>query len=95
MAETDTRVSWNGPTEFVAPPHPMAEPRPDVPATRIRRRARGLRFPALPSWALLAQLGGGAAVLTGVYQMWGAAVTAIVGGLGAILLGMLREAGKV
>jgi hypothetical protein len=60
-----------------------------------RRRVRGLRIKALPSWPLLSQVGGGAAVLGGVFLLWGVAVTLIVGGVAAIALGTLREGGKI
>lgn len=59
------------------------------------RRLRGLRMPVLPSGTLLAQLGGGLATLGGVYLAAGVAVTLIVGGIAATVLGALREAGKV
>jgi hypothetical protein len=60
-----------------------------------RRRIRGLRLPALPSWALTSQVGGAAACLLGVYREWGLAVTLIVGGISAVLVGALKEAGKI
>lgn len=60
-----------------------------------RRRVRGLRFPVLPSWALSAQLAGGVATLAGVYLKFGSGITLIVGGVAAVVLGALREAGKV
>lgn len=60
-----------------------------------RRRVRGLRFPVLPSPALLAQLAGGAGALAGVYLKFGSGITLIVGGVAAVVLGMLKEAGKV
>ena len=59
------------------------------------RRLRGLRFPVLPSGAWLAQLGGGLATLGGVYLAAGVAATLITGGVAAVVLGALREAGKV
>lgn len=68
---------------------------PQVRPQPARRRIPGLRMPALPSWPLLAQLGGGAAALTGVGLLWGLAVTLIIGGAAAVLLGALREAGKI
>lgn len=58
-------------------------------------RVRGLRFPALPSWPLLAQLGGAAGAGTGIYLQWGLAVTLMVGGVTLVVVGMLREAGKI
>lgn len=64
---------------------------PDPP----RRRLRGLRVPVLPSGAWLAQVGGGAATLLGTYLAFGIAVTLITGGVAAVILGALREAGKV
>lgn len=65
------------------------------PADPPRRRVRGLRFPVLPSGAWLAQAGGGAATLLGAYLAFGIAVTLIIGGVAAVVLGALREAGKV
>lgn len=66
-----------------------------APVKVARRRARGLRLSVLPSWPLLSQMGGGAAVLSGVYLLWGVAITLIVGGVVAVALGMLREGGKI
>lgn len=66
-----------------------------VPQVAARPLARGLRMPVLPSWPLLAQAGGALSALGGVYLEWGSAVTMIVGGIGAALIGALREAGKV
>lgn len=60
-----------------------------------RRRVRGLRFPVLPSGAWLAQVGGGLAALVGSYLQFGLAITLIVGGLAAVVLGSLREAEKI
>lgn len=60
-----------------------------------RRQLYGLRFPVIPTWPLLAQVGGSAATLTGVYLAAGIAVTLIIGGVAAVVLGALREAGKV
>jgi hypothetical protein len=60
-----------------------------------RRRVRGLRLPAVPSWPLLAQLGGGISTLAGVYLQWGPAITLITGGVAAAVVGMLREAGRI
>lgn len=65
------------------------------PALQRRRRVRGLRIKTLPSWPLLSQTLGGAAVLGGVFLLWGVAVTLIVGGVAAITLGTLREGGKI
>lgn len=59
------------------------------------RRARGLRFPVLPSGALLAQVGGGIAAAVGLYGAAGPWITLLVGGAVVTVLGMLREAGKV
>jgi hypothetical protein len=59
------------------------------------RRVRGLRLPVLPSGTLLAQLAGGAAVLWGTYMTWGLGRTLIVGGIAAVVLGALKEAGKI
>lgn len=60
-----------------------------------RRRLRGLRMPALPTGAWLAQVGGGMSALLGVHLQFGAAVALMVGGVAALVLGALREAGKV
>jgi hypothetical protein len=60
-----------------------------------RRRLRGLRMPVLPSGALLAQVGGSVSALGGAYLAWGLAATLMIGGVAAVLLGALREAGKV
>lgn len=76
-------TTYDGTTGFIAP------------TVRARPRMRGLRWPALPSGPLLAQLAGAAGVGTGVYLQWGLAVTLIVGGAAAAVLGALREAGKV
>lgn len=59
------------------------------------RRLRGLRFPVLPTGAWLAQVGGGLATLGGTYLQFGFAATLITGGVAALVLGALREAGKV
>lgn len=59
------------------------------------RRVRGLRFPVLPSGAWLAQVGGGASTLLGAYMWRGLAATLIIGGIAAVVLGMLREAKKI
>jgi hypothetical protein len=61
----------------------------------VRRRIHGLRMPALPTWPLLAQLGGGAGALYGIWGQWGLNVMLIVGGSAAVVIGALREAGKV
>lgn len=81
MATIHTEPMWTvgDPTEAVPP----------------RRKLRGLRMPVLPSWPLLAQAAGAAATLVGVYLKWGSGITLIVGGVAAVLVGALREAGKV
>jgi len=61
---------------------------------RPRTRIAPLRFPAFPA-TLLVQLGGGAAALGGVYLAWGVAALLIVGGVAGVVLGALREAGKI
>jgi hypothetical protein len=58
-------------------------------------RVRGLSVPALPSWPRVAQVIGGVATLSGVYLEWGSAVTLITGGISAVIIGALREAGKI
>lgn len=74
----------------------MMAPTEQLPQVRpARPRIPGLRMPALPSGPLLAQVCGGAATLGGVYLQWGGAITMIVGGIAAAVLGALREAGKV
>jgi hypothetical protein len=71
----------------------------DWPAATVeqppRRKLRGLRFPVIPTGAWLAQVGGGLAALTGSFLQFGAPVTLIAGGLVMVVLGALREAGKV
>jgi hypothetical protein len=54
-----------------------------------------LRFPVLPSGSWLAQVGGAVATLAGVTMLAGVAVALIVGGVGSIVVGALREADKV
>jgi hypothetical protein len=76
-------------------PAHLAEQNTQPIRQRPRPRIRGARLPALPSWPLVAQVGGGAAGLCGVYLQWGAAITLITGGVVAVLIGMLREAGKI
>ena len=61
----------------------------------VRPRVRGLRMPVLPSWPLVAQVGGAVASLAGVWQEWGSPVALIVGGVAAVVVGALREAGKI
>jgi hypothetical protein len=70
----------------------FADPRTIV---KPRPRVRGLRMPALPSWPLVAQVAGGLSALGGVYLEWGTAVTLIVGGVTSVVIGALREAGKI
>jgi hypothetical protein len=69
----------------------QAVPDPATP----RRRARGLSLPVLPSWPLVAQVLGGTAALCGVWLRFGVPVALIVGGVALVLVGMLREAGKI
>lgn len=64
-------------------------------AAVARPRVRGLRIPVLPSWPLVAQVVGGIAALSGVWQEWGSPVALMVGGVAAVVVGALREAGKV
>jgi hypothetical protein len=69
------------------------------PLRTVRRapkpRIRGLSMPALPSWPLVAQVTGGIATLSGVYLEWGSAITLITGGVAAVVLGALRESGRI
>jgi hypothetical protein len=58
-------------------------------------RIRGLSMPAIPSWPLVAQVTGGIATLSGVYLEWGSAITLITGGVAAVVLGALRESGRI
>lgn len=81
---TTAQDIWSAPTAAHDAVRPAARP-----------RLRGLRFPALPSWPLLAQGGGGIAALVGVYQEWGSAGALMAGGVAAVVVGMLREAGRV
>ena len=74
-------------------PVPLTDSTVQLPL--IRRQARGLRLAVVPSWPLVAQLLGGAALLGGVYLKFGLAITLIVGGVAAVALGMLREGGKI
>lgn len=67
--------------------HPVVVPR--------RRRVRGLRITAVPSWPLLAQVGGAGSTVLGTYLAWGLAATLILVGAGAVVLGALREGGKI
>lgn len=76
----------------------MMSPTTELPQVRprpARRRIPALRMPALPSAPLMAQVCGGLSTLGGVYAAWGVAATMIVGGVAALVLGALREAGKV
>ena len=83
-----TSTTWaDQPTELLE--------RAAAPAKAKRTRVRGLRITALPSWPLLAQAGGGISTLSGVYLQFGLAVTLIVGGISAVVLGTLREGGKI
>lgn len=84
MVDVMRRLDGGADTEFLA----VAD---EVP----RRRVRGLRFPVLPSMPLVAQLGGGGAALAGSFSQFGAGITLIVGGIAAVVLGMLREAGRI
>ena len=68
---------------------------PNGHAPQPRPRVRGLRLPALPSWPLTAQVLGAGGALAGVWHEWGWGVTAIVGGTLAVLVGALREGGKI
>lgn len=61
----------------------------------VKPRIRGLSLPAVPSGPWLAQVGGGIAGGVGVYLQWGLAITLIVGGVAAVVLGMLKEAEKI
>lgn len=79
--------TWaDAPTELLTAP---------VAKQAKRRRIRGLRITALPSWPLLAQAGGGISALTGCYLQFGTAITLIVAGVAALGLGTLREAGRI
>jgi hypothetical protein len=62
---------------------------------RPRRKVHGLRFPVVPTGSWLAQVGGAAATLAGVTMLAGVAVALIVGGVASVVVGALREAGKV
>lgn len=59
----------------------------------VRRQVRGLRITFVPAWSLIAQVLGAVAVLVGLYMLAGLAVTLIVAGAGAIVIGTLHEAG--
>jgi hypothetical protein len=52
-------------------------------------------MPVLPTVSLLAQVGGGGAMAWGVFDRWGLNVLAILGGACAVVLGMLRESGRI
>jgi hypothetical protein len=65
------------------------------PAATPKPRIRGLSMPAIPSWPLVAQVTGGIAALSGVYMEWGSAITLITGGVAAVVLGALRESGRI
>lgn len=66
-----------------------------LPAVAAPKRLRGLRMPALPTGAWLAQVGGGIGALFGSYLQFGLPLTMIIGGVAAVVLGALREAGKI
>jgi hypothetical protein len=59
------------------------------------RRIQGLRFPVLPSGALLAQFAGFGAGAVGLYLTAGLAVSLLVAGVVTAGLGMLREGGRI
>lgn len=80
--EFTTPVSWLGGVDQAAAAVP-------------RRRLRGLRAPVLPSGPLLAQLLGGVGALVGLYVEFGSAVTLIAGGITSVVLGALREGGRI
>lgn len=82
------------PPPAAAPPHPMAE-RPDVPERPKLRRIRGLRLTAVPSFINLVQIAGGAAAMYGVYLTWGRSIALVVGGVAVVVLGALREGGRL
>jgi hypothetical protein len=86
-AQQTEEILWPGPERV----EPVQRPRPRSP----RRRVRGLRFPVLPTGALMAQVSGAVAALSGVYLLLGIAATLIAGGVAAVVLGALKEAGKV
>lgn len=66
-----------------------------VPVVGRRRRVRGLTVRAVPSMPLVAQIGGGVSTLAGTYMLAGTALTLIIGGVAAVVLGTLREAGVI
>lgn len=87
MALTDSPTStWVPASNGAAQPGEQLVP---------RRRARGLSFPALPGWPLLTQLAGGVAAEVGVWQVWGRPVALLVGGVVAVVVGALRESGRI
>lgn len=59
------------------------------------RRLHGLRMPVLPTGSWVGQVLGAAAVLGGVWMQFGLNYALIVGGVGSILTGALREAKKI
>jgi hypothetical protein len=77
------------------PPAPGDWATPARPTATPRRRLRGLSLPVLPSWPLVAQVLGGGAALWGTYLEFGRPVALMVGGVAAVLVGTLREAGKI
>lgn len=87
-------TTYDGPTEIFDAVLPSGAPATDAPKPR-KRRIRGLKISAVPSWPLMAQVGGGVSALCGVYAQFGGAVTLIVAGVAALGLGTLREAGRI
>lgn len=81
-------------TEAVIRPAEWAAPTQEIPVRQVRK-LRGARIPVLPSWTLLAQVGGTAAALWGTWAQFGAPVAGIVGGIAAVVVGALSEAGKI
>jgi hypothetical protein len=77
------------------PPTPSDWASAGVAIPRPRRRLRGLALPVLPSWPLVAQVAGAVVAEVGVWQEWGRPVALIVGGVAAVAVGMLREAGRI
>lgn len=73
----------------------MSAPTTVHPVVPRRRRVRGLRITAVPGWPLLAQVGGAGMTLTGTYLAAGLDATLILAGVSAVVLGALREGGKI
>lgn len=67
----------------------------DVAQNPPPKRLRGLRMPVIPSVPFLAQVGGGGALAWGVFDRWGLNVLAILGGAAMVVLGALRESGRI